>query len=85
MARDSKTEQSLFILATQLLRHCRNHRLMPVAAEPLDRAQILDAVSDAVDLFEERIEAMPPKAVWGQTGGDSVPYQTISQNRFRGT
>ncbi|UWQ37344.1 hypothetical protein K3552_18055 [Leisingera aquaemixtae] len=85
MTRSSKTDQSLFILATQLLRHCRTHRLMPVAEKPLDRAQVLDAVSDAVDLFEARIEAMSPKAMRGQTGSDSAPYQTISQNRFRET
>lgn len=85
MARNSKTDQSLFILATQLLRHCRAHRLMPVAEAPLDRAQVLDAVSDAVDLFEERIEAMPSKAVRGQKGDDSASYQTISKNRFRRT
>lgn len=85
MARGSKTEQSLFILATQLLRHCRNHRLMPIAEEPLDRAQILDAVSDAVDLFEERIEAMLPKGTRRRAGDDPTPDQTISQNRFRGT
>jgi len=72
MACGSKTEQSLFVLATQLLRHCRNHRLMPVAEEPLDRAQVLDAVSDAVDLFEERIEAMPPKAERRRASEDST-------------
>lgn len=70
MARSSKTERSLFILATQLLRHCRNHRLMPVSEQPLDRAQVLDAVSDAVDLFEERIEAIPPKAARRRAGED---------------
>lgn len=73
MARSTKTEQSLFILATQLLRHCRNHRLMPVSEEPLDRAQVLDAVFDAVDLFEERIETMPPKAARRRAGEDSPP------------
>lgn len=60
MARNSKTDQSLFILATQLLKHCRVHRLMPMSKEPLDRARVLDAVSDAVDLFEERIEEASP-------------------------
>ncbi len=73
MARSSKTERSLFILATQLLKHCRNHRLMPISEEPLNRAQVLDAVSDVVDLFEERIEAMPPKAACRRVGEVSPP------------
>lgn len=62
MARDSKTETSLLSIATLLLRHCHSHRLMPVAEELLDRGLVLNAVRDAVDLFEERIEAMPPRA-----------------------
>lgn len=85
MARSSKTDQSLFILATQLLRHCRTHRLMQTPAEPLDHAAVLDAVSDAVDLFEGRIETMPSKTVRGQANADSTPDHFFHPNCYRGT
>jgi len=52
----SKCQQSIDMLTGLLLIHCRNFRLMPVGLQAINREKLNRATSDALDVFEKKLE-----------------------------